>query len=251
LNALFYNAIARVTFIQKLTKQCTQLRNQLHSLLYTANPELLRFCQDGMPKRLFTLLLKYPIAANLKKARAKTLAKIAFVTLQRAQQLIANANRSIASATNDVSDQLVIATAKQILQLKNTIDAQTKLIVSHCRLPEVNLLKTFDGIGNCSAIGICMHKILRIIYGMLKNNTAFDPKIDMANKQRMAADKDADFKKDKNRRFQSYDAKGPISRRQRKKRMEREQSQSVIVTKRRITTPVPLSDILPGLLASL
>jgi hypothetical protein len=66
--------------IQMLTKQCTQLRNQLHGLLNTANPELLRFCQDGMPKWLFTLLLKYPTPANLKKARAKTLAKIAFVT---------------------------------------------------------------------------------------------------------------------------------------------------------------------------
>ena len=35
-----------------------------------------------------------------------------------------------------------------------------------------------------AAIGICMHKIVRIIYGMLKNNTAFDPNIDKANTRR-------------------------------------------------------------------
>ena len=52
-----------------LTKQCTQLLNQLHSLLYTANPELLSYCRDGMPAWVLKLLLKYPTAAKLKKAR--------------------------------------------------------------------------------------------------------------------------------------------------------------------------------------
>ena len=47
------------------------------------------------------------------------------------------------------------------------------------------------------AIGICMHKILRIIFGMLKNNTAFDPKIDSANRLRMLSTKPIDPKKTK------------------------------------------------------
>jgi len=33
-----------------------------------------------------------------------------------------------------------------------------------------------------AAIGLCMHKILRIIYGMLKHNRAFDPEIDWKNR---------------------------------------------------------------------
>jgi len=86
-------------FIQMLTKQCTQLVNQLHSLLYTANPELLNYCRDGMPAWVLKLLLKYPTAAKLKKARDKTVAKIPYVSLTRAKQLIVAAKHSVASAT--------------------------------------------------------------------------------------------------------------------------------------------------------
>ena len=323
-------------FVQMLTKQCTQLVNQLHSLLYNANPELLTYCRDGMPAWVLKLLLKYPTAAKLKKARDKTVAKIPYVSLTRAKQLIAGATHSVASATDPVTAQLVTATAQQILHLKKTIGAQTDLMASQCDVPEVKLLKTFTGIGDISAIGlileiqsvarfktvkklasfwgvhpvyklsgdgsgafkmskqgranprkilynvtlsaiehnpaikpiyqyhlqqgkhkmdaigICMHKILRIIYGMLKNNTAFDPKIDAANRQRSLPDMTASPKKSNNRRFQSYDSMAPVSRRQRKKRLEREQSHSVITdTKSGISAPVPIGDIISSMLSKL
>jgi transposase len=316
-------------FVQMLTKQCTQLRNQLHSLLYTANPELLSFCQGGYPVWILKLLLKYPTAAQLAKARVKTVAKIPYVSQSRAKELIDGAKRSIASSTDPVTAQLVAATADQVLHLKKTISVQNDLMAAQCDVPEVKLLKTFGGIGDISAIGlilelesiarfktakklasfwgmhpvykisgdgvgsfkmskqgrsnprkilytvalsaiehnpviksvyqhhlqqgkvkmnaigVCMHKILRIIYGMLKNNTAFDPKIDEANRQRSIQDITASPKKRKDRRFQSYDAKAPVSRRQRKKRLEREWSQSVITdTKSGITSPVPIGNII-------
>ena len=41
-----------------------------------------------------------------------------------------------------------------------------------------------NGMEKMAAIGLCMHKILRIIYGMLKNNTPFNPEIDMRNRER-------------------------------------------------------------------
>jgi transposase len=320
-------------FVQMLTKQCTQLLNQLNSLLYTANPELLSFCRDGVPAWVLKLLLKYPSAEQVKKARAKTLSKIPYVSMQRAQQLIANAKRSVASATDAVTAQLVSATAKQILHSKKTIAAQTDLMAKHCALPEVDLLKTFIGIGDASAIGlmleiqsvarfktvkklasfwglhpvyktsgdgsggfkmskqgrkeprkilfnvaltaiehnpviksvyeyhlkqgkekmdaigVCMHKILRIIYGMLKNNTAFDPKIDRANRQRMVPGKTVKVKVGKERRFEGYDPIAPVSRRQRKKRMERKQSHSVNDTKCGISAPAHIKEILAEVLA--
>ena len=40
------------------------------------------------------------------------------------------------------------------------------------------------GMHNMAAIGLCMHKILRIIYGMLKHNKAFDPEIDRKNREK-------------------------------------------------------------------
>ena len=275
-------------------------------------------------------------AAKLKKARDKTVAKIPYVSLTRAKQLIAGAKYSVASAADPVTAQLVTATAGQILQLKKTIAAQTDLMATQCDVSEVKLLKTFTGIGDISAIGlileiqsvarfktvkklasfwglhpvykisgdgsgafkmskqgrvnprkilytvalsaiehnpaikpiyqyhlqqgkhkmdaigICMHKILRIIYGMLKNNTAFDPKIDAANRQRSLPDMMGSPKTNKNRRFQSYDSKAPVSRRQRKKRLEREQSHSVITdTKCGISAPVPIGDIISDMLSNI
>jgi len=323
------------SFIKMLTKQCTQFLNQFNTLLYTASPELLHYCQTGMPDWVLKLSIQYPGAAKLKKARVKTVAKIPYVSAKRAQQLIAEAKRSVASATDPVTQQLIRATARQILHLKSSIATQAKQMSNQSMLPEVALLKSFpgisdssaigliieiqtvkrfaeakklasffgvhpvykisgDGIGgirmskqgrkeprqilymialsaiqhnplikqiyekhqeqgmhNMAAIGVCMHKILRIIYGMLKHNKPFNPKIDIANRQRVALKKIDRIGKGVDRRFQDYDAKAPVTSRQQKKRLERERSNSVTGTKSGITAPVPLGNIIAELLPQL
>ena len=78
--------------------------------------------------------------------------------------------------------------------------------------------------GKCgmSALGIMMHKIFRIIYGMLKNRQKYDPSIDEANRNKTREkEKNTDKSKqesDKNRRYQPHDQNAPISRRQAQKR---------------------------------
>ena len=323
------------SFVQMLTKQCTQILNQLHSTLYTANPELLRFCRNGIPDWVLNLLMKYPTAKQLARANEKTVAKIPYITVERAQKLIAAAKDSVASSDDEVSAQLIISMATQIQHLRKHIDAQNKLMAKQCDLPEVQLLTTFVGIGDIlsiglmieiqsiarfktvkqfgafwgvhpvykisgdgsgsfkmskqgrgqprrllylvaltainhnsvikslyeyhlkkgrekmDAIGICMHKILRIIYGMLNNNTAFDPQIDDKNRKRIIKLKKSGPKKDKNRRFQDYDADAPISGKQNKKRTEQEQSQSIKDAECGIAAPVPLGTILTDVLNKL
>jgi hypothetical protein len=311
-------------FIQMLTKQSTQLLNQLESLLYCAHPEILVYCKSGPPKWVLKLLAKYPTAANLARAKVVSVANIPYVSPSRAQELIDDAKKSVASATDKITQQIIVATVKQIMHLKKTIETQTKTMTKACSIPEVELLKTFSGISDHSAIGLmleiqsvkrfqtvkklasffgihprliisgdgvsafrmskkgrkvprqilymvamsaissnplirdiyedrvekgmekmaaiglCMHKILRIIYGMLKNNQAFDPDIDRRNRQRTSQRKDT-TRVDKNRRYQVYDAKAPISRRHHMKRMEREQSHSDNGTDSGIHVPAPSS----------
>jgi hypothetical protein len=318
-----------------LTKQNTQFLNQLNTLLYTANPELLSYCQHGMPDWVLKLLAKYPSAANLKRAHVKTVARIPYVSRQKAQQLIALAKRSVASAPDATTEQLIVATARQVLHLKKTIGEQINHILRECSIPKVELLKTFpgisdlsavgliieiqtvkrfaevkklasffgvhpvykisgDGVGgikmskqgrtaprqilymialsaiqcnpliraiyqkhqqqgkhNMAAIGICMHKILRIIYGMLKHNKPFDPHIDIANRRRSVRIKNDTPVDNTNRRFQDYDRRAPVSRRQRKKRLERERSHNVRDAKVGITAPAPLPDIIANILPKL
>ena len=69
------------------------------------------------------------------------------------------------------------------------------------------------------AMGVCMHKILRIVYGMLKNNAEFDADIDRQNQKKLySASKTRS--NNQNRRYQNHDSDAPISKRQTKKRKE-------------------------------
>ncbi len=306
-------------FIKILNKQSTQLLNQLEMHIYTANPEIVHYCKHGVPGWVLSLLMKYPTASKLSRAKIKSVVKIPYITADRAAELVENAKNSVATEADLITEQLISATVRQIRQIKKTIESQTKILAGHCRLPEVELLKTFKGIKDYSAIGLmleiqtverfssvkkivsffglhpvlkasgdgsikprmskqgrkearyilfmvafsaiqcnplisriykerlekgmekmaaigyCMHKILRIIYGMLKNNTAFDPAIDEKNREKHANRKNSS--KDKNRRIQNYDAKAPVSRRQSIKRKERNPSQGDGITVNGIEAP--------------
>lgn len=92
------------------------------------------------------------------------------------------------------------------------------------------------GKSKMDAIGVCMHKIARIIYGMLKNNQPFDPVIDQKN-QMKAQQKKTSVKNKRNRRFQKPDEKAPISRRQNQKRKEQDRSHNEHVIKHEISVP--------------
>lgn len=312
------------SFIKMLTKQSTQLLNQLEPLLYSANPELLTYCKGGVPGWVLKLLARYPTASKLAKAKAVSVARIPYISSARAQQLIFDAKKSVASVTDKVTEQLIGATVKQILHLRELIASQTEIMAKHCSVAEVDLLKTFNGINDYSAvglileiqtitrfstvkklasffglhpvykisgdgsgsfrmskkgrkeprrilfmvalsairsnplirsiyldrieqgmqkmaaIGLCMHKILRILYGMLKHNQAFDPEVDRRNRERMGPFRPLAHK-DKNRRYQDFDPNAPVSRRQDIRRKERKQSHSDNITKRGIIAPVPPS----------
>jgi transposase len=310
------------SFIKMLTKQSTQLFNQLESLVYNANPEILKYCQEGVPVWVLKLLKQYPTAVKLGKARVTSVAQIPYISTSRARELVASAQTSVASATDTITGQLINATIGQILQLKKTIKAQTKIMAEECSVPEIELLKTFTGIGDYSAIGLmleiqtvarfstakkmasffglhpvykisgdgigatrmskkgrkeprrilfmvamsaivsnslihdlyqkhvangmkkkaaiglCMHKILRIIYGMLKNNTPFNPETDLKNRER-TSEQPQEEREDKSRRYQDFDTNAPISRRQRKKRVERKLSQNAVNVKCGICATAP------------
>ncbi|GBD87549.1 transposase IS116/IS110/IS902 family protein [bacterium BMS3Abin03] len=302
----FATARRQWSLIKMFTKQRTQLLNQLESLLYIANPEILSYCRDGV--RLWTLkmLEKYPTAKTIARAHPDSLSKIPYLSKKRAVLIIENAKRSVASATDETIRETIIALVKQIISLKKIIAKQLNLLETNVNLPdEVKLLKTFNGIGTYSAVGLMieiisierfaaskklasffglhpvfkvsgdgkhgfkmskkgrkeprvilfnvtrysighnpfikeiyarhlkkgmpklaamgaiMHKILRIVYGMLKNNKPFDANIDRANRDKFKEIKPSS-KLSNVRRMQKHDNNAPISGRQNKKRKENE-----------------------------
>jgi len=51
--------------ILMLKKQNNQLVNELKMVLYSAFPEMMRYCKSGVPKWTLELLTRYPTAAKL------------------------------------------------------------------------------------------------------------------------------------------------------------------------------------------
>jgi len=306
-------------FVELQKKQRVQTINQLDALLYSANPMLLTYKTDKLSNWLLEVIIQYPTANLLAKANAEELSKIPYVSLSKAEEIIASVQKSIASSTDENTGVLIKQIALQIKMFDQTIESQMSLIKKEMVCPEIHILKTFKGIDTTSAIGlileigvverfysvkticsffglnpkfkqsgdkiigvrmsklgsknmrkilfniaigaivhnpliyevyqrklsegmskmaaigVCMHKILRIIYGMLKNMKAFDAQIDKQNASRSSSKQDEKNQQKvayivKTRRFQEYDQNAPISIRQTKKRKEQTLSQCEITS---------------------
>ena len=91
------------------------------------------------------------------------------------------------------------------------------------------------GMNHYQAIGVCMHKMLRVIYGVLKNQTPYDPAIDRENmaraeqKRNEAKQNELQLKQAKKRksdRYKKATTDAPISRRTAQKIKKQEASQT-------------------------
>jgi hypothetical protein len=297
----YYSLRRKWKFIKSLTKQKTKFLNQLEKLLYETNTDLLTYCKDGVCQWILKLLQVFPTATALAEASLDKVSEIPYISQHKAAALIQRAKKSVAAVTDQLAADTIIVIATEILRLETLIHQQIKLITKHCSWPEIDLLKTFNSIGDFSAIGllieigsverfgavkqlasffglhpvfknsgdgkgcvqmskqgrkeprailfmvtmaaichnplikeiyihnllkgktkmdaigVCMHKILRIVYGMLKNKQPFDPEIDRKNRQKQLHTKTV-TPDDPGRRFQKNDAQAPISRRQHMKR---------------------------------
>ena len=105
---------------------------------------------------MLELIIKCPTADKLAKAKPEKLAKIPYLTLTRAKELVAEANQNIASATDRNAEILVSQIALQIKAFDQNIKSQMKLIEQELICPEIELLKSFKGIDTLSAIGLLL-----------------------------------------------------------------------------------------------
>lgn len=293
-------------FIRLLKKQKAQLKKQLESLVYVAQPQMCKYWNEQLSEWFLQVLIIYPTARELAMGTVKKLTAIPYLTENKARELLRDARHSVASATEPWMAHCIQSLAQQILTQKRTILQLEKEMLASYSFPEIEILTSFNGIGTFSAfglmieigsieryrsvknlvsyfglhpvfkesgdgvlkarmskkgrkeprwilynvalsaitcnemikglyevyikrgkakmaaIGIIMHKILRIIYGMLKHRTKYNPQIDQANRNREVNQKNdrSKSKPDKKRRYQPYDHDAPISKRQSKKRKE-------------------------------
>jgi transposase len=137
--------------IELLTRQKSQLINEVKQLLYSCLPELQRYCKKSIPRWVLELLIKYPSAARLSRAKAQTVAKIRGITKDKAQRLIQQASQSIASRGDALDEYTVANMARDILNKKQRVDQYKAALVQRCQGPEVEVLQSIKGIGAYSA----------------------------------------------------------------------------------------------------
>jgi transposase len=314
-----YSLRKQWTLIRMLSKQKTQLLNNLNNLVYQANPELLMYCRAHWPDWLLNLLKHFPTAKELSAASINQLVEISYVTKDKAEKIKLRAQQSVASATDEVSRNMIRTVIEELIHKQQLIESCKKQMIETCSILDVDLVSSIPGIGKysavgliieigtwlrfrtvkqlaaffglhpilkqsgdkiwivrmskqgsaevrailfmatlvairhnpvirelyarslakgkckMSAIGICMHKLLRIVYGVLKSGKPFDANVDHANRSKKPVQEKS--APPASRRFQPMDENAPVSARQNKKRKERTQSQDDPVIQCEITAP--------------
>ncbi len=140
--------------IRLLVRQRTQLITQFRQLLYSCFPELQRFCKHGIPNWVLELLKAYPSPQKLSRARAQTVAKINFISLEKAARLIDNARQTVAARGHESDEFLIASMARQIQESQKQVNALKEKLVADCQGEHTKLLETISGIGNYSAASL-------------------------------------------------------------------------------------------------
>ena len=147
-----YRGLHKHINLQK--KQQTQLVNQFKAVLYSAFPELMRYCKDSVPYWLLEVLKKYPSVDQLAKLKEYQLTKIRHVDAGKAESIITKAKKSVASRHNATTTYLIKSLAEQILEKQLLIEKNKKFLAQNCKGPQIDLLTSIRGIGDYSASAI-------------------------------------------------------------------------------------------------
>lgn len=144
------------TSIRMWSKQKVQLGNQLEKLVYQQLPELLVYCRHGMPGWLLKLLVKYPTAAEIKKAGEQKISKINGISKEKAAAILKKISAH-ERPTSKTIGQLISITSTQVLHQQGLVsDGKRYLSDLYKEDPWVKLLSAIKGIGIDSAVSIVL-----------------------------------------------------------------------------------------------
>ena len=145
--------LVRYRFLCNTRDRAVQLQNELHALLPAVHPDLVQYCRKGFPDWVLRLLAKYPTAPSLARARPITLARIPYLTQERALALVAAAKTSVAALGDGASGATVTALAQEIQRLQTQVAAlKAELGAQLEHDPVVRRLVTIPSIGLWTAV---------------------------------------------------------------------------------------------------
>jgi transposase len=140
--------------IRLLVRQRAQIITQFKQLLYTCFPELQCFCKDTIPNWVLELLKQYPTPQKLARAHPERVAKINYISPEKAQSLTGKAKQSVAGRTTNSDGVLIASMVSQIQSKQRQIKHLKDKLSKECEGKEIELLETIPGIAAYSATAI-------------------------------------------------------------------------------------------------
>ncbi len=137
---------------KKYLRESAKLKTQLLITLSLANPELVQYCRQSIPRWLLELLIKYPTARHLADADFNDLSSIRFVGIGRAKKMISAARGGIASQVDDITGETVSFMAAEILEREAKVRQLKKRVTDELTGDDgVRIIESIPGIGSWSA----------------------------------------------------------------------------------------------------
>jgi transposase len=143
--------------LESQTRQTTRAVNQLHNLLSRVFPELAMITNNIACVWVLNVLAKYPTPEKILRAQMASLEKLPYVTSERARQVQAAAQRSVASLRGDVAGTLVEELVAQLHRHQRAENRLRKLLIQTYRALPASAhvqVETIVGIGPQTAAAL-------------------------------------------------------------------------------------------------
>ena len=135
----------------------TELKQQFLTLLVSTHAELVQYTRYKLPAWVVAVVAKYPTAKHLARAKPSALDRIAFVDLERAEHLVADAKASVSSLVDDGAAETMRFLVRQMRDLEASIKMyQAKLEALLADDVRIRQLTTIPGVATWSAICILL-----------------------------------------------------------------------------------------------
>ena len=143
--------------IRGLIDQRKVVRQRFLALLSAVHPELVQYCDSGVPTWLLRVCQQYPTAELLARCQMKTLSSISHVGDAKAQRLRAAAQESTAALRGPGTAAAMCLLVDEHLHLDARIDElQRSIITMMADDPRVRLLDSIPGRAPWSAVALAL-----------------------------------------------------------------------------------------------
>lgn len=143
---------AVIRMVRETTKRQAALKSRFQQLLTRANPELVQYCRNRLPEWLLKLVGRHPTARQLAAVSPGEITDIPFVTEERAKEVVAAAQKSVASQEDEDTGFALAHMARKLLELKKEIQNLKDEVAERLEGEEgVEILCTIPGISQWSA----------------------------------------------------------------------------------------------------